>query len=792
MNRPDGRPGGAVPGPVRIWPEPTDREALTRLLSQLAARRARGSRYLSRAELAGGAFGRLLSVRDEDLRRELAMRVMPVEAGEDLERLAGFLREARITAQLDHPGIVPVHELGLDEQGRLFFTMKLVVGVDLDRILERVRDGQPGWNQARVVRILLRVAETVAFAHDRGVVHGNLVPQNVSIGTYGETHVMDWSRARVVEGVSGRAAGTSPEIQADLGALGRLLSKLLAVTGSPAELLAIRDQALAPRGGGRYASMRELAADLRAYLENRVVAAYESGPLAELKKWAARNRAVTAIASLAMIVILLLTVWFAVNLRRRAAEATASAEAARRATARAEANTEQLGRLSDGLVLAELNAELDRLWPAHPEQIGPLSAWLDRAQRLVGRLPLHERTLAELRRQGRRVEDPGGAERFEFADGKLGWWQETLTSLVMGLKELSAERAVGCTIGAARARLLFASTVHRRSIVDAAGEWRAAIDEIKDRERMPAYRGLELRPQLGLVPIGRDPDSGLFEFWHLQTGERPERDARGQLVPAGHTGLVLVLIPGGSTLIGAQAEDPEGPHHDPRAERNEADAKGRPVHMELEPFFLSKYELTQGQWQRFTGRNPSQFQAGTKVGEQAITAGHPVERVSWEECVETLRRLDLALPSEAQWEYAARAGSGTPWWIGSESAALQRAGNLADRSVLRGGAPAFWQVDERLQDGFVVHARVGSFLPNRFGLHDTIGNVREWCRDGWALYGTGPEPPELKDRSFAGNRIIRGGGYWDLPVLARSSARSGLDPSARSESLGVRPARALD
>src|SRR5262245_66256570 len=107
----------------------------------------------------------------------------------------------------------------------------------------------------------------------------------------------------------------------------------------------------------------------------------------------------------------------------------------------------------------------------------------------------------------------------------------------------------------------------------------------------PRYEGLELAPQLGLLPLGQDPESGLWEFADLQTGDPPERGSHGKLDLKTGFGLVFVLLPGGNFWMGAQNADPVKPNFDPHAQIDEALHQVR-----LSPFFLSKYEMTQGQW----------------------------------------------------------------------------------------------------------------------------------------------------------------------------------------------------
>ena len=154
--------------------------------------RAPFGRYEVVSELGRGGMGRVLCVRDQRLRRTVAMKQI-LEDRLDGERARGrFLEEARVMSQLDHPGIPPVHELGIDRHGPAYFTMRMVTGRELRDVLRRNRNGDPAWSLNRVVSILAYVAEAVAYAHARGLVHRDLKPANIMIGNRGEVYVMDW------------------------------------------------------------------------------------------------------------------------------------------------------------------------------------------------------------------------------------------------------------------------------------------------------------------------------------------------------------------------------------------------------------------------------------------------------------------------------------------------------------------------------------------------------------------------------------------------------------------------
>ena len=184
----------------------------SKLVERLRASGGHRARYRMLGEVARGGMGAILKIWDDDLRRSLAMKVVlgkdEGSSGEtpdiDPKTLGRFLEEAQITGQLDHPGIVPVHELGLGADGRVYFTMRLVKGQDLRAVFELVHSGDEEWNQTRALGVLLKVCEAMSYAHAKGVIHRDLKPANIMVGKYGEVYV--WTGGS--REFSGRRTGT--------------------------------------------------------------------------------------------------------------------------------------------------------------------------------------------------------------------------------------------------------------------------------------------------------------------------------------------------------------------------------------------------------------------------------------------------------------------------------------------------------------------------------------------------------------------------------------------------------
>src|SRR5437667_8006878 len=174
-------------------------KALERLRDGAETPDLAGTRYRLLERLARGGMGVVYAAEDGKLQRRVALKVLDVP-GTDGDLANRLIREARVLAALEHPGIVPVHDVGTLADGRVFYTMKFVEGNRLDKYIESVTSVPDR------LRLFLRICDAVAFAHARGVLPRALTPANIMVGPFGEVLVMDWGLAKILRSVDSNAA----------------------------------------------------------------------------------------------------------------------------------------------------------------------------------------------------------------------------------------------------------------------------------------------------------------------------------------------------------------------------------------------------------------------------------------------------------------------------------------------------------------------------------------------------------------------------------------------------------
>lgn len=181
----DGRPEGSTTGITKCITE------------KMLSTGVQADKYVYVDEIGRGGMGSVLRVYDSNLRRHVAMKRILASTGERI-RLR-FVEEAQITGQLEHPHIVPVHEIGRDQNDRLYFTMKLVRGDTLSDILDKIRNDEKDaerYSLGHLLHAFINVCHAIDFAHSRGVIHRDIKPENIMLGQFGEVQVMDWGLAK--------------------------------------------------------------------------------------------------------------------------------------------------------------------------------------------------------------------------------------------------------------------------------------------------------------------------------------------------------------------------------------------------------------------------------------------------------------------------------------------------------------------------------------------------------------------------------------------------------------------
>jgi WD40 repeat protein len=309
-------------------------------------------RYSYEAEHARGGLGRIIEARDMRLDRTVAVKEL-LKSGDDAE--ARFIREALITARLQHPSIVPIHDLARDSAGKPFYSMKMVSGRSLAEVIEEKRTLA---ERLALLPNVIAVADAMAYAHGQRVIHRDLKPANVLIGPFGETVVIDWGLAAQLSEtrrsshsvatayeiatsgltVAGTVMGT-PEYmpveqaegkpvdeRADVYAIGAILYHVLAgqppyqgsnskevlasiarqdpipieqrQPGVPRELATIIHKAMSRDANARYPSAKELAEDLKRFQTGQLVSAHSYTKLMLVQRWLARHRPLVALAAI--------------------------------------------------------------------------------------------------------------------------------------------------------------------------------------------------------------------------------------------------------------------------------------------------------------------------------------------------------------------------------------------------------------------------------------------------------------------------------------------------------------
>ena len=777
--------------------------------------------YRILCEIGEGGMGIVYEAEQQKpVRRKVALKL--IKWGMDTKQvIARFESERQALALMNHSNIAAVYGAGATREGRPYFAMEYVHGIPITEYCDKHR-----FTIKERLELYVQVCEGIQHAHQKGIIHRDIKPSNVLVAVQDDkplAKIIDFGVAKAtsqrltehtVSSELGHLIGTldymSPEqaemtnldidTRTDVYSLGVLLYELLVGTlpFDPIDLRAagllelqrklseegpprpsarlsglgrastttaknrrievktlnrqlkgdldwITMKALEKDRIRRYETASALAADIRRHLSYEPVLASPPSLRYLSGKFVRRNRTgalAGAVVFAALLIGVVSTTFFMVQAR---------------------ANLERFDLVVIGERLHQAEEREALLYPAWPEKVPLMEDWIrEEAEPLSRELSKLEQGLGDFQA---RTTGLTAAERF-FSD-----ILETQAGELRAF--LDPERGILAKVNAA---LIWAKAVGNISITAHANTWEEAPMAVGKADGVVASElyadfPIDLQPQIGLVPIGMNPVTKLWEFYHLRSAwdpasgmdpagiPIPEHNEDGSIDVTEETGIVFVLIPGGRFRPGYY------PHAGPALKEED-----------LGPYFLARHELTQGQWERLSRRdnpsfhNPSLKKMYTRA--VTITLAHPVEMGSFTMYKELLAEHGLVVPTQAQWEYACRAGTTTLWSTGDEPESLEGYANVLDKAALL--VRESWGTGESFDDGFIAPAPVGSFLPNRFGLFDIHGNVTEMSRS-----------------PFRPAAYLRGGSHVDPAWRARSSFRYGQSPEFISATVGVRALREI-
>lgn len=755
--------------------------------------------YILAGRIGRGGFGDVYRAEQtKPVRRSVAIKILKPGMDSDVI-VRRFEAERQALALMDHSGIARIFDAGITSDGRSYFVMELVHGRPITAYCDALQ-----LSLRQRVEMFIKVCLAIEHAHQRGIVHRDVKPSNLLVSTEDGVpvpRVIDFGIAKAMEQpltefavqtqtceVLGTPRYMSPEQtglmgievdhRTDIYALGVVLFELATgetpflreteKLGAPMGWMTIIREQEPPRpstavlklGGQaaavaqcrgaaevrglsrqlsedldwivlrclekdrerRYQSAADLARDLRSYLNHQPIIASRPGLVYRLRKLARRQRDSVRLAVVfGLVLIAVLAGGFILLSKTRHESRTVSHQ---------EDMESALSLIASQPMLTEVPPNRRR---------ETLLAWLSEVDAILAR---EQQSISAL--------------------------QSMQATQVQSLAPFDTEQAVGLERATKLVELLqrFREPDGPRALVNGWLPRSPAIDEIRrlwseaERGIASTYDGLIIQNREHLVPVGMDPKSGLWEFADLQLGLVPIRGADGVLRPDAVSGLIFVLVPGGTFEMGS----PESESGRKRDERLHTVTVG--------PFLISKYEVLNSQWRRAMETVPS----------DAERFDLPAGGITWINAVEFCKRFGCHLPTEAQWEFACRAGSAMPF-----SGAIDM--------------DALGWYEENSQE---TPQPVGQKAPNAFGLYDMHGNALEWCQDLYsdtfysADHADGPDPvfdppvdpSDLEARSRP--RVLRGGSFEGKASYCRSADRYRESAIHNHGSFGFRPLRSID
>ncbi len=808
-------------------------------------------------EVARGGMGVVYKARQRSLNRIVALKLILSGQLASTHDVARFFAEAESAASLDHPGIVPVHEFG-EHEGQHYFSMGFVEG---ESLADKIKDGPlPPPVAAEYTR---KIAEAVAFAHERGVIHRDLKPGNVLIDQADSPKVTDFGLAKKVKGDSGltstgqilgtpsymppeQAGGKTDHVdeRSDVYSLGAILYALLTgrppfAAASPLDTLVqvLEQEPVAPRqlnqkvsrdleticlkclqkdASRRYPTATELSEDLRRALNHEPIKARPVSTAEKAWRWCRRRPAVSGL--MATVLVLIVVGVAAIMAERRSSQRRAVRNSvSSMQTARGNAVSfaiDTLKHLPESLVVDELRSQFEstsgvaKLSLAYAlAEYGQcdteflvssiVDASNDECSNIVTALE-HDKTNA-LNKLSELTKD---------ADTNSDWtFKGRLSVIALHL----GDRSIAADVHKNRPD----PTQQTVFIHDVFPTWHADLKQLAETVETTNDTSLRSGMCLAMGNLQEDIEEAegalrrLLTRWYVEAPDSGTHSAADWALRQWKLELPVLppdtaeptnrnwkVTPHGFTMVRIRAGQFE------RTDAtSESDAK-QTVTL-THDLWLSNVEVSAGLFLQFVeddsyrGAKPNSWDGvDTKI---SPTPSHPAQMVSWEDAVMfcnwlsetdgweqcylvepiedatadiTLKvtlvsgRNGYRLPTEAEWEYACRAGTTTHFGFGKER------GQLTNYAVF---------LVDRAQP-------LASKMPNRWGLFDIHGSVWEWCHDWHGAYSveTVEDPQGPGDGTY---RIHRGGGWGHDAWICRSENRSGSTPAGRGSMIGFRIAQ---
>lgn len=761
-------------------PKPRDAETLARELvqaSKLTRYQAQSvyqgktkglvfGEYRALDKLGQGGMGIVLKAEHRRMKRLVAVKMIAGPAMKSPDAVKRFYREVEAAAKLNHPNIVQAYDAS-QQEGVHYLVMEYVEGKDLAAI---VKEKGP-LPVAQAVECIVQAARGLEYAHKQGIIHRDIKPANLLVDKEGTVKILDMGLARV--------AGLADQDDKDrLTASGQVMGTC--------DYMA-PEQARDTHHADRRADIYSLGCTLYRLLTNETL--YKGESLVQILL----GHQHSPIPSL----------------RQTRSDVSPQLDATyRKMVAKKTEDRQQ--------TMAEVIADLERCTGKRSGVMGSLAdqpvasdqAMQDAQSFLQGSPGVGAAAIAKKKptpSQSRPIAYQPGQE----ADQPMGLPQKLLT--VAREKPVPAALVALGLVGVVVVAL-FAVTIRIRhpdgkeTIVEVpdGSEIEVSVKTASGRrksEKKGAVRKSDTPPPLAKPKMLGIEAAQVQKQWAAHLGVKVEE--------TNSIGMPLVLIPPGEFEMGSTPEEvkwalEQGKQKNPTDkhyfERVPSEAPRHRVKI-TEPFYLGMHQVTQGEYEKVMGINPSAFTkkhvdvstfkpplsdmeakarvVGVKKVQGKDTRRHPVETVSWDEAMEFCRSLSAMpaeraarrvyrLPTEAEWEYACRAGTATRWYCGDDEAGVV-------------GVAWF-----NKNAGGMTHP-VGEKKPNAWGLYDMHGNVWQWCGDWYSKDFFAEAPPSGPEGTPAGSsRVLRGGSWSNSPFCCRSAYRNSITPAYRGHNDGFR------